>query len=555
MCLEKLNYKLHQSKLRELNVNGRRQHFAVTLAIFTSLLTICFAALSTPNVVANSEEDNHIIDGLGDIQWMFQTEGDVNNYINRLNSMGYKWAHLSLDFFDWEDAESKRQYSRYYINPICDLAITRIANQGVKIVYCLNFWDEEIQPQQGYARFKNEDEIQRYLNFTRFIVHNLKDRIQYYEILNEPRWVGYNTPFHQQNIEVNDYINLVNRTVQVIRQEYQEAKIVVGAVVLMYSHDYLFSILESNIMPLVDVVSWHPFYGTSPQYAATRDYYYNYPSIVQDIKDVASAHGFKGEYLCEEMNWKVNPPTAHPYAFTSETVCAKYYGRGIVMNLGMNVTAGVGAMSHLLDVPKMVLARNLCNIMAGIKPLNLPIQIQSPPTAKIRYYCFSSTSGDRLIALWSDEAAVDENLVINANLSIPDFAGKYVIGIDILNNLQQPIITNNENSNLVIKNLGVTDYPLILRIQETAPTPIPTPTITPTTPSPTHESTPTSTPTASPTATPPTPTPSPSVAEFPNWSVLILLVLAAIFLVYLKKTGRTHLYDEVNPSTGPSETG
>ena len=42
-------------------------------------------------------------------------------------------------------------------------------------------------------------------------------------------------------------------------------------------------------------------YGASPQYDYYRQYYYDYPSIVEEIKNVASAHGFKGEYIAEEL--------------------------------------------------------------------------------------------------------------------------------------------------------------------------------------------------------------------------------------------------------------
>ena len=107
---------------------------------------------------------------------------------------------------------------------------------------------------------------------------------------------------------MTDYINLVERTVPVIRQEYLEAKIQVGGVASTNlrssgAYDYLFDILESDVMPLVDVVSWHPMFGTSPTYEGTREYYYEYPSIAQEIKEVASARGFDGECEANEIGW------------------------------------------------------------------------------------------------------------------------------------------------------------------------------------------------------------------------------------------------------------
>jgi hypothetical protein len=385
-------------------------------------------------------------------------------FLDQVNNVGQKWIHVTIDWGEWDQVETTGEYSTYYIDPSHDEAITGLANLGIEMVYSLVFWDEEIQPEEGYTRFKTEDEIQRYLDYAQFIVHNFKDRIQYYEMINEPRF-NEGAPFHQQNIELVDYIELVRRTVQVIRQEYPEAKIVVGATVLFYDRDYLFGILESDIMPLVDAISWHPMYGTSPEYDDLREYYYNYPSIVQEIKDVASAHGFKGEYIAEEMTWRtpLNPLPDQPWLY-SEIVSAKYYARGIMMHLGMDVTAGLGDTSHILSLPKMVVIRNLCTIMAGAEPVSLPIEIQSEAT-KMRSYSFSLPNGDNLIALWTDGVAVDDDPGVKANLTLQGFTGRDVMGIDVLNGFQQPMITSSENGNLTIQNLIVRDYPLILRLE------------------------------------------------------------------------------------------
>jgi hypothetical protein len=107
-----------------------------------------------------------------------------------------------------------------------------------------------------------------------------------------------------QWIEVEDYINLVRRVAHVIRQEDPDGKIMLAGTAYLReqgSRDYTFGMLRSDIMPLVDAVSWHPLYGASPEY--DREYYYAYPSIVQEMKDTVSAHGFLGEYDAGEITW------------------------------------------------------------------------------------------------------------------------------------------------------------------------------------------------------------------------------------------------------------
>jgi hypothetical protein len=402
-------------------------------------------------------EDNRI----GDM-WSLKPihEWSLDTVIN----VGLKWLRLTIDYFDWNEVESTGAYSEYYIDPKQDKAITDLVDNDIKIMYTLVFWDEAIQVEkEDYSRFKTEDEIQRYLDYIKFIVHHFKDRIEYYEILNEPD-IGEGT---QQYVEVANYINLVKRTVPIIRQEYPEVKIVLGAVTPLSepgARDYFFTILSSDVMPLVDAVSWHCHNRESPEY--TPEYYYNYPSLVQEIKDVASTHGFKGEYIVEEMHWRTLSDT-HPHepSIYSETATAKYFARGIVMHLGVDITAGLAGTSHDLDLPKMRAIQNLCNIMAGTESTSLPIEIQSEAT-NIKSYSFSLSNGDKLVALWTDGVAVDEDPGVKAKLIIPNFSAQKVVGIDVLEGFKQLIIKNDENGNLVIQNLIVRDYPLILHITQ-----------------------------------------------------------------------------------------
>jgi len=382
-----------------------------------------------------------------------------------ISGLGAKRVRLSIneadgDKVDWSKPE-------FYVDPSHDGFITGIAEEGITITYRLIFWDKANHP-EGWtgitSRFKTEEEIQCYLEFVRFIVRHFKDRVQYFEIWNEPvcPWLPV------QYIEVADYINLVRRVIPVIHQEYPEAKITVGSIAGMDNpegREYLLTVLRSDVMPLADVVTWHPMFGDSPEYRS--QYYYEYPSIVQHIKDMASAHGFRGEYMAEELVWRSpDCPWCNPNdPLYSNTVSAKYYARGIVMHLGIDVSVGVaGNSSERLE--SFSVLQNLCTLMAGARPISLPIEIQSEAT-NIRSYSFSLPNGDHLIALWTDGIAVDDDPGISATLTIPGFSGQAATGIDVLHSFEQKLMTSSEGDNLVIRNLLVKDYPIILRLAPT----------------------------------------------------------------------------------------
>ena len=101
--------------------------------------------------------------------------------------------------------------------------------------------------------------------------------------------------------------------------------------------------------------------------------------------------------------------------------------------------------------------------MAGAEPVSVPIEIQSEAT-NIKSYAFSLPNDDKLLALWTDGVAVDNDPGIETALTLPDFSAQKVVGIDVLNGFQQQLVTSTEDGNLVINNLLVKDYSIILQL-------------------------------------------------------------------------------------------
>ena len=412
-------------------------------------------------------EDNRIGDMWRSGRIDIHTERDANHFIDEINNLGLKWIRLSIDWLDWNEVVDTEEYSEYHVDPYQDKAIEDLVSKDIKIMYILLYWDETIKEKveeyegrgEEFLRFKTEEEIQNYLNYVKFIVSHFKGKIDYYEILNEPDGdIG-------QFTELDDYINIIKRVVPVIREEDPNAKIVVGAICYLGEqchHEYLFWVLESDIMSLVDGISFHPMYGTSPEY--DKEYYYNYPSIIQEIKDTASAHGFVGEYIAEELVWRTprNPGGPSEFSTYSDTLSAKYTARGVIINLGMDITTGMILDIDDIHLPKIVV-QNLCTIMAGAELTELPLNIESEAT-NIASYTFSLSNGDTLVALWTDGVAIDDDPGVNATVTIPNFSAQEVKGIDVLEGYQQSLVITKGDEDLIIEDLIVRDYPMILHI-------------------------------------------------------------------------------------------
>jgi len=361
------------------------------------------------------------------------------------------------DKVEWDKPE-------FSIDPTHDAFISSLADNNIQMTYNLIFWDMATWPGGVGApcpRFKTEEDILHYLDYVRFVVRHFKDRIQYYEMWNEPD----NTACPQW-IQPEDYINLVRRTVPVIREEYPEAKIQVGSIILSgnTSQAYLFQIIESDIMPLVDVISWHPFYGDSPEQSSS--YYYAYPSIVQNIKDTAHAYGFTGEFEADEIVWRPHSnPENEPHRLSyGEIAYTKYWLRGILMNLGMNVTAGNLRIPHDMATASFAV-RNLSTIMPGNEPANFSVIIETEDL-NVSSYGFALPNGDRLLALWNDGVAADYDPGILSTIVLPSRAGQIAIGIDVLYGYEQELVVTTDGEDLIINDLLIRDYPLIIRLSD-----------------------------------------------------------------------------------------
>ena len=408
-------------------------------------------------------EDNHLGQQFT-VRCESQSEGEAASYFSAVNNLGLKWARLSVDWFDWPEVELTGNYSDYEIGGCERKAIELLHENGIQILYTLVYWDPEIETYAGYTRFRTQEEIERFLDYARFIISNFEGEIEWYGILNEPNAAGDD----QRHVLVDDYINLVRQVVPVIRELDPQGKIVIGDVTPLNelgSYEYLMQILRTDdVMSAVDGIAWHGSSGLSLEYQP--DYYNSYPTWVNEIVETARAHGFQGQFFAQELHWRTpeTPQYIHgrPW-FYSNAVSAKYYARGIVSHLGRGMIVGIGheGWEGIPEVMRVV--HTLTTLLAGTAPAELRVSIESTAT-NVYYYTFALPDGTHLVALWRDGIAVDNDPGVPATLSFPGFSTQEVVGIDVLHGFEQGMITETEGGNLVIRDLLVKDYPIFLRL-------------------------------------------------------------------------------------------
>ncbi len=389
-------------------------------------------------------------------------------YVTRVLHHGYSWVRLSLDPREWWGVDIggpryEGPFSSFHINRCQDRIISALAKDGVTIVLTIVYWAKEFHADRP-PDYGNEEEVRQYLDYARLLARHFGDRVRYFEILNEPVFF----------VDLPDYLNLIRRVVPIIRREAPHARIVAGGGAYLLepeNREYVFGVLRSDVVSSLDAVELHPMYESSPEYSDTRDYYYGYPDLIGKIKEVARAHGFSGEFLAEEMLWEtpLNAPPGQPWVYTSITA-AKYFLRAIVINRGLGVWAGIStptedlALRGTSTVPSFFqTGPRLTTVMDGAQPIHLSVRIESE-AADIASYGFSLPNGDRMLALWSDGPATDDDRGISAVLTFTRRSAESAVGIDVLKGFEQELITTREGPNLVIGNGIVKNYPIFVRL-------------------------------------------------------------------------------------------
>ena len=402
----------------------------------------------------------------------WQPMGDLRAWTDReITPAGLKLARITMnqpEYYSNEQSGVLLYWDKpeLYILPEFDSYVNQLVSNDITIYYTLTFWDKVNHP-GGWEvanRFETEEDIAHYLEYVRFIVNHFKGRVAYYELWNEP-----DVDYPLQHIEPEDYINLAKQAIPLIKEIDPQAKVVVGSTSGTdnpRSREYLFKILNSELVQIADVVSWHPLYDKMPDSEQDPDYYANYSSLLADIMDTARKNGFQGEFIAGEISYgsdRCGGCDVVDPAYT-ETVKAKYTARGIILHFGNDVAVSLAGMSSLRPIHFNTI-RYIANVFSGVVAEEFAVEIQTE-AQNIKALTFAGADGSQLIALWTDGVAVEDDPGIPSTITLPGFWGWKATGIDILNGFEQGLITTDENGNLIVRDFLIKDYPIIIRLSK-----------------------------------------------------------------------------------------
>jgi hypothetical protein len=378
--------------------------------------------------------------------------------------LAFKWIRVSGgdDVLGWQSVE--RTPGVYTVDAAADTAVTDYARNGTTIVFTL-----DVSWKDGKPDLVSPRQVEAYARWVRFMVDHFRGRVGYFEILNEP----------DNMLTVEQYVAVIERVIPVIRATDPAARIVIGAGPGVWNYGYpgydghgrysmdlayLNGLFSSRVTPLVDVLAWHAMYNNR----ADDPYYRTYPQTVAQLEGVARAHGFTGQFMAAEMQWRsVNDPLdtvtwVIPY---SEPVATKYFLRTTVLHRSLDfITILAPPGVHDPNLPKTQAIHANNEILAGAGPTPVALTLRSQARL-VQRATFRYANGDALVALWRDGLPRDSDPGIAATLTLPAQAGRTATVLDPLRQRQQKLVTSSRNGSLVIKGLLVRDYPLFVRLR------------------------------------------------------------------------------------------
>jgi hypothetical protein len=279
--------------------------------------------------------------------------------------------------------------------------------------------------------------------------------------------------------------------VEVVREEYPEAKIVMGS---RWRRDAeaILAILD-EVGPIFDVVAWHPWYQAD---VASKDFI-EYPGWVRNLKKDCEARGFRGEYMATEWTWSASYPIPPEQPIRiSEMQKAKYAARLTLTHLALDVYSfwnetfqqniagyAIGLLRNSFSAsplnptqpePIYYVMRTLSTVMDEANPAEMKVQISAgfdrpidgwatPSADRVEWYAFRKPDGQLMLALWTRGHSLDDDSQqVIADVMFPGVKLNKACAIDVLNGTEQSLSVAHDGDNTVLRSIHIQDWPIII---------------------------------------------------------------------------------------------
>ncbi len=172
-----------------------------------------------------------------------------------LAKLGVKWARCQTG---WNRCERKRgRFTFGWLDEVVD----SLRDIGIQPWFNLGYGNKLYTPAKpndfsvGWAPILEPEATEAWLRFVRAIAEHFSDRVQHWEIWNEPNIRGFWKP---KKPDPADYVRLVKLTAPQIRERVPKA-VIVGGAFAGIPMGYIRGCLDLGLAEQVDCISYHPY--------------------------------------------------------------------------------------------------------------------------------------------------------------------------------------------------------------------------------------------------------------------------------------------------------
>ncbi len=185
-----------------------------------------------------------------------------------LEDLGIKWARVQTG---WAKCEKvKGVYDFEWLDKIVDKIIERGVTPWLSFsygnpVHTVGSSDTGV----GFPPIGSEEERKGWQSYVEALVEHFKDRVDHYEVWNEPDLVSFWKP----GPKAADYVDLVRLTAEPLRKVQPGAKLIGGAIawgMTAWSIKFLEDCMRAGMHELIDIVSYHG-YKSIPERHSTQE--------------------------------------------------------------------------------------------------------------------------------------------------------------------------------------------------------------------------------------------------------------------------------------------
>ncbi|MBN2093720.1 cellulase family glycosylhydrolase [candidate division KSB1 bacterium] len=173
------------------------------------------------------------------------TPGHIDSLIEFASQLGVKWVRLSINWSNIVDTSGTYHWEQI------DRIIDGLTSKRINIFLCINGGHKLYTRSQAP---NTPERIESWKIFTKSLILRYRDKINHWELWNEPNTVWFWKP----RPNATEYIELMKAFYELIKEFDPQAKIIGGSLARL-DMEFADSLLRAGIGNYIDAISFHPY--------------------------------------------------------------------------------------------------------------------------------------------------------------------------------------------------------------------------------------------------------------------------------------------------------